>query len=1439
MRSLLLVLLLAFLTAIGPDARGQTFETLFADNQGRNPYASLVQESDGNFYGTTFNGGASGYGTVFKMTPAGEVTTLVSFNRFNGSNPSAGLVKGSDGNFYGTTSQGGASNYGTVFKMTPAGELTTLASFINGNGSYPIAGLVEGNDGNFYGTTSQGGAGNYGTVFKVTPAGELTTLVYFNSLNGSKPLAGLVIGSDGNFYGTTKSGGVNTFGTVFKMTPAGMLTTLVSFTGRSPSAGLLKGSDGNLYGTTSDGGTSNYGTVFRLTPAGVLTTLASFNRTNGSNPLANLVEGSDGNFYGTTSDGGTSNYGTVFKMTPAGELTTLTSFNRTNGSNPYAGLVEGSDGNFYGTTELGGASGSGTVFKMTPAGELTTFISFSLTNGSNPLAKLVEGSDGNFYGTTSEGGVSGYGTVFKVTPSGNFTTLVSFSSLNGGYPRAELVEGSDGNFYGTTSGTPSQGALRGNGTVFKVTPAGELTTLVSFDFTNGRNPYAGLVVGSDGNFYGTTSQGGANNCGTLFKMTPAGELTTLVSFDFANGSNPYAGLVEGSDGNFYGTTSQGGANNYGTVFKMTPAGELITLVSFDFFNGSKPYAGLVEGNDGNFYGTTSQGGAVAYGTVFKVTPAGVLTTLASFTRTDGRYPLAGLMEGSDGNFYGTTSQGGASIYGTVFKVTPAGVLTTLASFDGAVAANPKCSPVFGSDGKLYGTAAQMVIWRLSVPLVPGITTTPPSDITTTGATLKGTVNASGSDTTVTFEYGLTPTFGNSIVATPGTVAGRSTTAVSATLSGLAPHATYYYRLTASNSNGSNSTTGASFTTPNSRPVATNDTFVSPTNDFGPISLSVLEDDTDVDGDSLTITAVTQGSFGAVTTNGTTLMYTPGPGFVGRDTFSYTISDGIDTVSAQVELRAAALLTRALLSKDSEVPGAGQIGSGIPAGAIFKSFGVPSINSAGRLSFTASYGASKSPSELSVFVLDPKAVTSTLAARKGQIAPGTNGALFSSFKDPLLNEAGDVAFVAAVSGGDTTKQNKDGLWICPSSATNSAGTQLVARSGAQPPGAPAGARWKSFTSVVFAGAEESNTSWSLAFTAFMAPRAGGVSAANDMGLWIASPTKTVLALREGQTLTIGSTEKKLRSFAALMALPNAPGQGNGVTTTEAVAVQAFFTDGSQAVLRVSGPGEDNNVTVEALALPGDAVASIGETAAKFGIPVQSSSGTATAWIGSLNGKNNPAAIFERNLSEPELLKLLARKGDAAPGIEGASFSTFRSVAVNDTGGTLFLGKVSGRGISSSNDEGLWWKQSFGFSDSDAHGYFLRLLAREGAQPPGVPQGARWSSFTSLALSEGPYGPLFTAKLVGGAKGKGPGKITSANDQGLWAVDSKGELQLVVQEGQEVNVEGSTTPKTLKSFTVLSAVPGSPAQRRSFAGDGQIVYRALFTDGTQAVVKVQLP
>jgi uncharacterized repeat protein (TIGR03803 family) len=293
----------------------------------------------------------------------------------------------------------------------------------------------------------------------------------------------------------------------------------------------------------------------------------------------------------------------------------------------------------------------------------------SVTNGAYPEANLTLGPDGNFYGTTEAGGTNNDGTIFKVTTNGTLTTLVNFNGINGANPLDALTLGPDGNFYGTTEyggntvGDTSFNAGMGGGTVFQVTTNGTLTTLVNFAETNGVSPHAGLALGPDGNFYGATSDG------IVFKVTPDGTSTTLTNFNGDNGASPFASLTLGPDGNFYGTTESGGSAGGGTVFELTTNGILTTLVNFDGTNnGVSPQAGLTLGPDGNFYGATLQ----SYFMPFTPFP-GLTINLPS------------------GN-------------GTIFQVTTNGVLTTLVDFDNYDAGiTPIAGLTLGQDGNFYGT----------------------------------------------------------------------------------------------------------------------------------------------------------------------------------------------------------------------------------------------------------------------------------------------------------------------------------------------------------------------------------------------------------------------------------------------------------------------------------------------------------------------------------------------------------------------------------------------------------------------------------------------------------------------------------------------------------------------------------------------------------------
>ena len=406
-----------------------------------------------------------------------------------------------------------------------------------------------------------------------------------------------------------------------------------------------------------------------------------------------------------------------------------------------------------------------------------TLVNFDGTNGSQPGLSPIQGTDGNLYGGTADGGKYGQGVLFKMTPAGTLTTLYSFCAESGcpdGIGGAPELLGSDGNFYGGTAGGEF-----GYGTVFKFTKAGNLTTLHSFDNTDG-STYVHLMQGSSGIFYGSTSNGGnlsecfGIGCGTLFKMTSAGTLTTLRDFCSKSGCDDgaviYDALKQGPDGNYYGTTWGGGPADGGTVFKITPRGKLTTLYSFCVIDypycgdGNSPIA-LVLGVDGNFYGTTAYGGAYGEGSVYQITTSGTLTTIYSFCTqiacTDGATPRDGLTLGSDGNFYSTTYYGGANNQGTIFRITPSGALHTLHSFNGTDGRYPIQHLFQATNGVFYGATdndgsnGDGTIFSLSVGLGPCVETAPISGKAGTkviilGNKLKGTTSVTFNGATAVF-----------------------------------------------------------------------------------------------------------------------------------------------------------------------------------------------------------------------------------------------------------------------------------------------------------------------------------------------------------------------------------------------------------------------------------------------------------------------------------------------------------------------------------------------------------------------------------------------------------------------------------------------------------------------------------------------------------------
>jgi uncharacterized repeat protein (TIGR03803 family) len=677
---------------LSPTSKGGWKETVLYSFHGGNDGAEpngLVLDPAGNLYGTTFGsnntGCNTGCGTAFQLTrnSAGgwSETILHSFGTgSDGAHPTASLVSDAAGNLYGTTQNGGTSGYGTVFELMPGPQGTwvesVLYSFSGGaDGSTPEGTVVVNSAGNIYGAAYYGGGFSSGAVFELKPNGNSTwnesVLYSFGATpgDGLNPLS-VVLDNSGNLYGTTGSGGGmttvcypgNGCGTVFQLTQISggqwTETILHSFTGHDdgavPSGGLILGPGGNLYGTTVGGGAAGLGAVFKLSMnAGQWqqSTIYWFPGNNGWDTTAGLVSDNAGNLYGTLYQGGLYLGGAVFKLSPNGnggwtsEL--IYSFRgEPDGSRPVSGLVFDSSGNLYGTTAYGGmgclqVGGCGTAFRLSPSatGTWSETVLHSFTGGSDgrhPYGGITV-SQGNLFGTTLEGGSQncgffGCGTVFELTPSsgGQYTEKILYSFTggpDGEYPVYEnLAVDAAGNLYGTT-------ATVGYGTVFELSPngSGGWTKRTIYIFASGGSPATGVILDQSGNLFGTSEYPNLC-CGTAFELTPsAGTWSRSILYDFisnASGLVPYGGVVFDSTGNLYGTTSQGGnsACNCGLVYKLSPAsGALWTETVLHVFDsstgdGGVPYGNLTLDSAGNLYGTTIGGGTYGYGTVYEVTP---------------------------------------------------------------------------------------------------------------------------------------------------------------------------------------------------------------------------------------------------------------------------------------------------------------------------------------------------------------------------------------------------------------------------------------------------------------------------------------------------------------------------------------------------------------------------------------------------------------------------------------------------------------------------------------------------------------------------------------------------------------------------------------------------------------------------------------------------
>jgi uncharacterized repeat protein (TIGR03803 family) len=432
----------AWLMCAGALAGAQTVATVYnfagGTTDGANPwYVTLVQGTDGQLYGTTYNGGSAGMGTAFKVTTTGTFTLLHSFTggASDGANPTGGLTLGSDGNFYGTTQMGGAGTQGVIFKMTTAGAVTLLHTFNAGtDGAFPWGAPILAADGNFYGTASEDTSNN-GLVYKITSAGTYTTIFNFDGVHGTYPIAPPTQGADGFLYIPVAEGGASFCGTILKLSTAGVVNNTYSFSctpgGAFPIGPLVQNVSGAFYSTTQNGGTRGEGTIYKLNSSFAVTIQHSFGNLFGDGiyPSAGMALGTDGKYYGSTAEGGTFDDGTLFNNTTTGTYTHLFSFN--NSANlmqmaPLSPPVEYTTGLLYGVTEFGGTANEGTVYSLNNG--LAAFVNSPVFSGKKGSSVLLLG---NHLNATTKVTFNGVPARFVVHSDTHMTAMVPSGATSG------------------------------------------------------------------------------------------------------------------------------------------------------------------------------------------------------------------------------------------------------------------------------------------------------------------------------------------------------------------------------------------------------------------------------------------------------------------------------------------------------------------------------------------------------------------------------------------------------------------------------------------------------------------------------------------------------------------------------------------------------------------------------------------------------------------------------------------------------------------------------------------------------------------------------------------------------------------------------------------------------------------------------------------------
>ena len=656
-------------------------------NNGADPRGSLTI-SGSVLYGMTYSGGTNGYGIIFKMNTDGSgFQKLLDFDGTNnGANPRGSLtISGSV--LYGTTYRGGAYGYGVIFKMNTDGSgFQKLLDLGTGVGAAYPSGSLALSGSSLYGMTIYAGANAKGVIFRINTDGSgFTKLFDFDGTNsGANPYGSLVV-SGTKLYGMTTYGGTDNLGCLFSINTNGSnYTKLLDFDGTDHGArpyGSLFIYGTKLYGMTYYGGTKNKGCVFSINIDGTGflkkwnfsdTELGGYDN-NGISPSGSpILIGNE--IIGMTAYGGFDNAGILFRIydqsigSSDGVYRKLRDFHAAlEGTFVTGDLV--TDGTIlYGTAWDGGANNKGTVFKINIDGTGFQDIYHFNTdiNGYTPTSVILSGT--TLYGMTHDGGSNNGGIIFKMNTDGTgFQKLLDFDGTNtGAVPYGKLT------LSGTTLyGTTAAGGSNNMGTVFKITTDGTgFQKLTDFDGTNNGSYPTGSLTLSGMELFGTTFRGGSYDLGTIFKINADGSgFQKLHDFDGNEGANPRGGSLTFFGPALYGMTENGGANGMGVIFRINTDGtEFQKLLDFDSINnGAHPAYASLTVVESSLYGIVRSGGTNGDGIIFKINPDGTnFQKEYDFISTDGSTPSNSLLL-VNSSLYGSTFHGGTDNIGVIYK----------------------------------------------------------------------------------------------------------------------------------------------------------------------------------------------------------------------------------------------------------------------------------------------------------------------------------------------------------------------------------------------------------------------------------------------------------------------------------------------------------------------------------------------------------------------------------------------------------------------------------------------------------------------------------------------------------------------------------------------------------------------------------------------------